>query len=140
MQVARFLGEDVKNFDLSGMELSPVLAAIQRVEDKLGNAGVFKNQCKVSGELLTTREVSIKLSCSYSQARSLMLNGSIRSIKSGRYLRTRLEWVEEYLLNNVIKRPEEQPEEIRAKRTKARQVGRFKKGSLAYEFLRSRPD
>ena len=30
--------------------------------------------------------------------------------------------------------------EIKIKRPKVKQIGEFKKGGLAYEFLRSRPD
>ena len=90
--------------------------------------------------MLNTKEVSQFLGCSYSQARKLMLDGRLRSIKDGRLLRSRKDWVEEYLLAQVVKKADPQPEEIKTKRPKAMLVGQFKKGGLAYEFLRSRPD
>ena len=142
IQLARFLGEDINDFDWKGPESSQVLAAIERVEGKLGAGAtvVRKSANDVTTQMLTTKEVSILLGCSYSEAREKMLDGRIKSVKEGRWLRSRKEWVEEYLLQQVVKKPEQVPEHIPVKRPKAKVVGQFKKGGLAYEFLMSRPD
>ena len=139
-QIARFLGFNLDDFDWKGPESSQLLAAIQRVEGQLGSGRVRNANPDTASQMLTTKEVSNLIGCSYSQARALMLDGRIKSMKDGRLLRSRREWVEEYLLAQVVKKPEPQPEEIRTKRPKAKLVGQFKKGGLAYEFLRSRPD
>jgi excisionase family DNA binding protein len=140
VQIARFLGENLDDFDWKGPDLSQVLAAIQRAEEKLGTGTIRKSVSDTAAQMLTTKEVSILLGCSYSEAREKMLDGRIRSVKDGRWLRSRKEWVEEYLLKQVVKKPDQEPGEVRAKRPKAKLVGEFKKGGLAYEFLRSRPD
>ncbi len=139
-QIARFLGEDIRDFDYRGSNTNEVLSAIQRIEKRLGG-GTTKTPAEESAaRMLTTKEVSQLLGCSYSQARTLMLEGRLKSIKDGRLLRSRREWVEEYLLAQTIQKPELQPAEIKVKRPKAKLVGEFKKGGIAYEFLRSRPD
>lgn len=140
VQIAHFLGESLDDFDWKGPDSSQVLAAIQRVEGQLGMGTVRKSVSDAAAQMLTTKEVSVLLGCSYSEAREKMLDGRIRSVKDGRWLRSRKEWVEEYLLKQVVKIPDPQPEEIKRKRPKAKLVGQFKKGGLAYEFLRSRPD
>lgn len=116
------------------------MAAIQRIEQKLEGGSIRKSAVDTASQMLTTKEVSNLIGCSYSQARTLMLDGRIKSIKDRRLLRSRREWVEEYLLAQVVKKPDSQPELITSKRPKAKLVGEFKKGGLAYEFLRSRPD
>ena len=139
-QIARFFGKSLDDFDWQGPESSQVLAAIERVEQKLDGGSNRKSAIATGSQMLNTKDVSTLLGCSYSQARTLMLDGRIKSVKDGRLLRTRREWVEEYLLAQVVKKPDPQPDEIKANRPKAKLVGRFKKGGLAYEFLRSRPD
>jgi hypothetical protein len=69
-----------------------------------------------------------------------MLEGRLKSIKDGRLLRSRREWVEEYLSAQLVNKPKPQPDEIKVRRPKAKLVGEFTKGGIAYEFLRSRPD
>jgi hypothetical protein len=69
-----------------------------------------------------------------------MLDGRLKSIKDGRLLRSRKDWVEEYLLAKTVQKPEPQIAEVKVKRPKVKLVGDFKKGGIAYEFLRSRPD
>jgi excisionase family DNA binding protein len=95
---------------------------------------------EAAARMLTTKEVAQLLGCSYSQARKLMLEGRLKSIKDGRLLRSRREWVEDYLLAQMVQKPDPQPAEIKVKRRKVKLVGDFKKGGIAYEFLRSRPD
>lgn len=139
-QIARFLGEDIRDFDYRGSNTNEVLSAIQRIEKRLGG-GTTKTPAEESAaRMLTTKEVSQLLGCSYSQARKLMLEGRLKSIKDGRLLRSRREWVEEYLSQQLVKKPEPQPDEIKVRRPKVKLVGEFKKGGIAYDFLRSRPD
>lgn len=54
-------------------------------------------------KFLTIREVAALLKCSYSEARERMLDGRIRTIKDGRWLRTRRESVEAYVAAKTIK-------------------------------------
>lgn len=140
VQIARFFGESLDDFDWKGPDSSQVLAAIQRVEGQLGAGTVRKSVSDAAAQMLTTKEVSILLGCSYSEAREKLLDGRIKSVKDGRWLRSRKEWVEEYLLKQVVKKPDPEPGEVRTRRPKAKLVGQFKKGGQAYEFLRSRPD
>jgi len=91
-------------------------------------------------QMLTIQEVATLLRCSYGEARNRMLTGRIRSVKDGRWHRTRKDWVEEYLLAKMLQKPEPQIAEVRGKRPKVKLVGDFKKGGIAYEFLRSRPE
>jgi hypothetical protein len=46
---------------------------------------------------MTIRETATFLRCFYCEARERMLNGRIRTIKDGRWLRTRREWIEAYI-------------------------------------------
>lgn len=140
IQIARFLGEDIRDFDFHGSNTSEVLTAIQRLEKRLDGGVIQAPAVEAAARMLTTKEVAQLLGCSYSQARKLMLEGRIKSIKDGRLLRSRREWVEEYLLAKTVQKPEPQPAEIKVKRPKVKLVGDFKKGGIAYEFLRSRPD
>lgn len=139
-QISRFFGISLDEFDWKGPDSSQVLAAIERVEGRLGTDTVRKSVSDAAAQMLTTKEVSILLGCSYSQARTLMLDGRIKSVKTGRFLRSRKEWVEEFLISQIVKKPDPEPGEVRTRRPKAKLVGHFKKGGLAYEFLRSRPD
>ncbi|QDU29577.1 hypothetical protein ETAA8_46910 [Anatilimnocola aggregata] len=91
-------------------------------------------------EMLTIRQASELMGCSYGEARKRMQEGRVKAIKDGRWYRTRREWVEQYLADRLVQKPDLQPAEIKQKRSKNKQVGNFKKGGLAYEFLRSRPD
>jgi excisionase family DNA binding protein len=61
---------------------------------------------------LTIKEVAQQLRCSYSEARDRMLDGRIRTVKDGRWLRTRREWVEQYLAAKTIKPPDPEVVEI----------------------------
>lgn len=140
VQIAGFFGINLDEFDLKGSGNSQILAAIQRLEDRLDGRGARRSNVDESSEMLNTKEVSQLLGCSYSQARKLMLDGRLKSIKDGRLLRSRKDWVEEYLLAKTVQKPEPQIAEVKVKRPKVKLVGDFKKGGIAYEFLRSRPD
>jgi excisionase family DNA binding protein len=140
VQIAGFFGINLDEFDFKGSGNSQILAAIQRIEDRLDGRGTRRSNVDKSSEMLNTKEVSQLLGCSYPQARKLMLDGRLKSIKDGRLLRSRKDWVEEYLLAKTVQKPEPQIAEVKVKRPKVKLVGDFKKGGIAYEFLRSRPD
>jgi len=57
-------------------------------------------------EFLTIRQVAQLLRCSYTAARDRMLDGRIRTVKDGRWLRTRRKWVEQYVAAKTIKPPD----------------------------------
>lgn len=66
-----------------------------------------------SGEdFFTIREVAQLLRYSYSEARDRMLDGRIRTIRDGRWLRTRREWVEQYIAAKTIEPPDSEVVEI----------------------------
>jgi excisionase family DNA binding protein len=52
--------------------------------------------------MLTVKDVAALLTCSYGEARKRMLEGRIRTVKDGRWVRTRPEWVEEYVTRITI--------------------------------------
>lgn len=112
---------------------------LSKLEKQLGKRR-RKRKSDSGDQMLRIKDVAVLLGCSYSEARQKMLDGRIKTVKDGRWLRTRKEWVDEYLLAQIIKKPDPVPEEIKIKRPKVKQIGEFKKGGLAYEFLRSRPD
>lgn len=91
-------------------------------------------------EFMTIREVAQLLRCSYSEARDRMLDGRIKTIRDGRWLRTRREWVEQYVAAKTIKPPD--PEVVELPRPRGKRhvnVGiKFKKGSLGHQFLQER--
>lgn len=94
---------------------------------------------RASEDFLTIREVAQPLRCSYSEARDRMLDGRIRTIKDGRWLRTRREWVEQYVAAKTIKPPDRELVEILRPRGRrhVKQGIKLKKGGLGYECLRS---
>ncbi len=89
---------------------------------------------------LTIREVAALLKCSYSEARERMLDGRIRTIKDGRWLRTRREWIEAYVASKTIKPLPEERIPIKAVRGRRKlDTGRtLKKGGMGYQFLMDR--
>ena len=52
--------------------------------------------------MMTVKELAGFLKCSYGQARKLLLDGRIRAIKDGCFLRTRLDWVIKYVDEHTI--------------------------------------
>jgi excisionase family DNA binding protein len=93
-------------------------------------------------DFLTIREVAQLLRCSYSEARDRMLDGRIKTIKNGRWLRTRREWVEQYVAAKTIKPPD--PELVQIPRPRGgRHINRgvkLKKGGAGYRFLKERAE
>lgn len=95
---------------------------------------------KAEDKFLTIREVAALLKCSYSEARERMLDGRIRTIKDGRWLRTRREWVEAYVATKTIKPLPEDRIPIKAIRGR-RKVDTgitLKKGGMGHKFLTER--
>ncbi len=95
---------------------------------------------KAEDKFLTIREVAAPLKCSYSEARERMLDGRIRTIKDGRWLRTRGEWVEAYVASKAIKPLPEDRIPIKAVRGRRKvDTGMtLKKGGMGYQFLMDR--
>lgn len=85
---------------------------------------------------MTIRETAAFLRCSYGEARERMLDGRIRAIRDGRWLRTRREWVEEYVAEKTIKASVD-PGIFTVPNPLRRQKGhiKFKKGDAGYRFL-----
>jgi len=95
---------------------------------------------KDDDNFLTIREVAALLKCSYSEARERMLDGRIRTIKDGRWLRTRREWIEAYVASKTIKALSEDRIPIKSVRGRRKvDTGRtLKKGGIGYQFLMDR--
>lgn len=90
---------------------------------------------------LRIREVAAILACSYSEARERLLDGRIQAIRDGRCLRTRREWVEDYINKRLVKPPVNDPAipTIRVRKPRRGQVV-FKKGGMGYQFLKKREE
>ncbi len=56
---------------------------------------------------MTTREVALLLRCSYSEAGDRMLDGRIKAIRDGHWLRTSRAWVQDYIATKTVKPVEE---------------------------------
>lgn len=89
------------------------------------------------GEFMTTRDVAKFLACSYSEARERMLDGRIRAIKDGRWLRTRRGWVEEYVAAKAVKTPVLSEQDLSMPAQPRIKVGNFKlkPGGAGIRFL-----
>lgn len=88
-------------------------------------------------EWLGPGRVGELLGCSYGEARQRMLDGRIRAVKDGRWLRCRREWIDEYLEGKVVQPPK--TDEVAATgRPRKKRVVTVKAGGIAAEFLRER--
>jgi len=89
--------------------------------------------------MVTIREVAALLNCSYGEARKRMLEGRIRAVKDGRWIRTRPEWVEEYVARITIK-PPETPATIHEIPVPSRRktYAKVKTSGMGYRFLKKR--
>jgi excisionase family DNA binding protein len=90
------------------------------------------------GEAMTTNDVATFLGCSYTEARQQMLDGRIKAVKDGRWLRTRREWVEEYVAGRTVQpvpEPGRHPVPSPARR-KVRST--VKTGGIGHRFLKGR--
>lgn len=86
---------------------------------------------------MTIRETAAFLRCSYCEARERMLDGRIRTIRDGRSLRTRREWIEAYIAEKTIKAARDEPGVYTVPDPPKRRQGHFKlkKGGAGYRFL-----
>jgi excisionase family DNA binding protein len=86
---------------------------------------------------MTIRETARLLHCSYTEARERMLDGRIRAIRDGRWLRTRREWIEDYIAEQTIKAAKTEPDVYTVPNPPKRRQGQFKlkKGGAGYRFL-----
>jgi hypothetical protein len=91
---------------------------------------------------MTIRETARLLHCSYTEARERMLDGRIRTIRDGRWLRTRREWIEAYIAEKTIKATSSDPDVSIVPNPLKRRQGQitFKKGSIGEQFLREREE
>ncbi len=107
--------------------------------DRFGSGRGASVQTPSSSEesFMTIRETARLLHCSYTEARERMLDGRIRAIRDGRWLRTRPQWVEEYIAEKTIKAARDEPEAYTVPDPPRRRQGqfKFKKGGAGYRFL-----
>src|SRR5262249_3631899 len=89
-------------------------------------------------DAMTTKDVAELLGCSYTEARERLLDGRIRAVKDGRWLRTRREWVEEYIVRKTVQATQATPDvhSVPAPRKKRPCQFTFKKDDAGYRFLK----
>jgi excisionase family DNA binding protein len=88
-------------------------------------------------EWLGPKEMGRLLGCSYGETRRRMLDGRLRAVKDGRWLRSRREWVEEYLEGKVVK-PPKKGEVVVTGPSRKKRAASVEVGGTALEFLRER--
>lgn len=109
--------------------------------DRFGPGPAAQRAAPSNEPFMTTRETAAFLHCSYSEARERMLDGRIRAIRDGRWLRTRREWVEEYVAEKTIKAASSDPDVYTVPKPRRREGHiTFKKGSIGEQFLRERQE
>ncbi|MBX9623897.1 MAG: hypothetical protein K2X82_08780 [Gemmataceae bacterium] len=119
--------------------LQAVTERLQAVLDGLGRVVAPTPPPTSPDQFLRIRDVAALLGCSYSEARDRMLDGRIRAIRDGRWLRTRRDWVEEYVTKKLVQAPASVPEihVVRVRKPRKAQAV-FRKGGAGYEFLKDR--
>ncbi len=96
-----------------------------------------RNPCQ--HDAMTTRDVAELLGCSYAEARERLLDGRIRAVKDGRWLRTRREWVEEYIARKTVQPAQDMPGVHQVPRPpKRRSRGSVTVSGIGLQFLRER--
>ncbi len=90
-------------------------------------------------DAMTTKDVAELLGCSYTEARDRLLDGRIKAVKDGRWLRTRREWVEEYIARKTVQPPQAVPgvQTVPPPR-KSRSQGTVTVSGIGLQFLRER--
>ncbi len=117
------------------------LASVAEAEGEMPTASVNEptrpaRRKPTNDQAMTTREVADLLGCSYTEARDRLLDGRIKAVKDGRWLRTRREWVEEYLARKTVQPPAPDAHFVSAPRKRRSQVT-LKRGGIGYRFLKS---
>ena len=129
----------------STSDMDRITERLQGVLDGLGrihghtNSSQAHSHAATPEQFLRIRDVATLLSCSYSEARDRMLDGRIQAIRDGRWLRTRREWVEQYVTKKLVQAPSTTPEVhvIKGQKPRKGQVA-FRKGGMGYQFLKER--
>jgi len=118
------------------------LAAVAQVKDDQPSDAPIQSASPPRGnqldeQAMTTREVALLLGCSYTEARERLLDGRIKAIKDGRWLRTRKEWVEEYIARMTVQPAQAEPGVHSAPAPRKRPCQfTLKKGGAGYRFLK----
>ena len=107
-----------------------------------GSQGAATEQPASQDSFMTIREVACLLRCSYTEARERMLDGRIRTIRDGRWLRTRRQWVEEYVASKTIKAAQSEPGIYTVPNPPRKRQSQFKLkiGGIGYQFLKEREE
>lgn len=92
---------------------------------------------KKESEWLGPKEVGLLLGCCYGEARRRMLDGRIRAVKDGRWLRSRREWIDQYLEGKVVE-PPNKGEVVVTGPSRKKRAAAIEVGGTALEFLRER--
>jgi excisionase family DNA binding protein len=116
---------------------------IGRLRTKVANLSLLSTEAPKptsSKSTLTVSETAALLGCSYGEARKRMLEGRIQAVKDGRWLRTRPEWVEEYVAKNRIKPAETAgaTHAIPLPTPRRKTHAKVKMGGIGYHFLKNR--
>jgi excisionase family DNA binding protein len=91
-------------------------------------------------EMLRVKDVAALLGCSYSEAWEKMKDGRIRTVKEGRWLRSRREWVEEYITKHTVTPMGSDPQiaSVVVPPPKRKSGVRLKPGGAGLQFLQKR--
>lgn len=90
-------------------------------------------------DAMTTKDVAELLGCSYTEARDRLLDGRIKAVKDGRWLRTRREWVEEYIARKTVQTSQTVPGVQTVPRPRKRPAqGTVTVSGIGLDFLRER--
>ena len=109
-------------------------------DDNASEAPAFSaGRCRSPSQqdAMTTRDVAELLGCSYTEARERLLDGRIRAVKDGRWLRTRREWVEEYIALKTVQASRDNPDVHSVPRPRKRPTkGTVTVSGIGLDFLR----
>lgn len=99
-----------------------------------------KRLSNAADEMLRVKDVAALLGCSYSEAWEKMKDGRIRTVKEGRWLRSRREWVEEYITKHTVNPVGSDPQIAPVVVPPPKRKGgvRLKPGGAGLQFLQKR--
>ena len=130
----------------AGVNATPSDSLVRRIADEVKAMGLdavarIDRMTKLIGphlpEVLDTRAVANLIGCCYGEARNRMLDGRIKAVKDRRWLRSRREWVDEYL-SRVTVRPTSKEGKLPASPSRRKRAATVPTGNIALEFLRER--